>query len=292
MSNFYLSLIILLVGLCLGSFAGALVWRLRLRQLSQDKNQGEDYDKKEFQKLSKLTRQSWLGDRSKCLDCGYELHWYDLIPIISWLILKGKCRSCKSKIGWGELLVETLVGVFFVVSLLVWPLHLVGPIAISLFILWLIMGVGLAVLWIYDYKWQILPDVVNYSVIAIALVIAILKIISAESLVSGALSVFISVLILSGLYGFIYLISKAKWVGFGDVKLGLALGLALADWRLALLTLLLANLIGSLIYLPLMFIKKVKRNTQVPFGPLLIAGFIIAGLFGQVIVDWYISLLV
>jgi leader peptidase (prepilin peptidase)/N-methyltransferase len=77
------------------------------------------------------------------------------------------------------------------------------------------------------------------------------------------------------------------WIGFGDVKLCLGLALLLADWRLAFIALFAANLIGSLAVLPGLMMKKLKGNSHVPFGPLLIAGFLVAGLFGIHILDWY-----
>jgi len=77
------------------------------------------------------------------------------------------------------------------------------------------------------------------------------------------------------------------WIGFGDIKLGLGLALLLADWRLAFIALFAANLIGCLIVLPAMAMKKLKRNSHVPFGPLLIAGFVIAGLAGNYLMSLY-----
>jgi prepilin signal peptidase PulO-like enzyme (type II secretory pathway) len=96
-----------------------------------------------------------------------------------------------------------------------------------------------------------------------------------------------SVVVLSGLYYLLWLISKGRWIGFGDVKLGLALALLLSDWRLALIALFGANLIGSLLVIPGMLTGRISRNAHVPFGPLLIAGTILAMLFGKQIIAWY-----
>ena len=84
--------------------------------------------------------------------------------------------------------------------------------------------------------------------------------------------------------------SRGTWVGFGDVKLGLALGLFLADWQLGFLTLFLANLIGTLIVLPGLLTKKLSRKTMVPFGPLLILGFFISLFIGGPLISGYIEL--
>ncbi len=292
MSEMVVYLILMILGLCFGSFAGALVWRLRLKQLNQDKKYKIDYDPLELKRLEKLNSQGWLSDRSKCLGCGYILHWYDLIPVFSWLALKGRCRKCRIKIGFSELLVEIMMALFFVLSFVFWPNPLDSLGEIIIFGLWLVIGVGLAVLLIYDFKWFILPDEINFSVIAIGSIIALIKVVSSDQPIETLLSVGGAVLILSGLYLLLYRASKGGWVGFGDVKLGLGLALVLSDWRLALLALLLANLIGSLISLPLLIAKKIKRNSPVPFGPLMIVGYVIAGLFGLPIVDWYMSFII
>ena len=97
-TDFVIYLALGLLGLCFGSFAGATVWRLRARQLVADRASGEDVDSKELKKLLPLTKVSFAKDRSKCLHCGYELRWYDLIPLVSWVSLKGRCRQCLSLI--------------------------------------------------------------------------------------------------------------------------------------------------------------------------------------------------
>jgi len=278
---------LILFGLVLGSFAGATVWRLRARQLVADKKAGEPVDAKEYKQLKKLAGEKISQDRSRCLHCGYELRWYDLIPLISWLTLRGKCRNCSHSIGYMEPLIELGTALYFVASYLFWPTPLVDPLQIAIFALWLVSGVGLAIMFAYDSKWYLLPDKINFAVIGLGLVSAILMIISSTDTVAAIISVVGSVAILSGLYLVLHTISKGAWVGFGDVKLGLGLGLLLADWKLALIALFAANLIGCLIVIPLMLTGKLKRNSHVPFGPLLIAGAVITKLVGVMIVEFY-----
>ena len=98
--------------------------------------------------------------------------------------------------------------------------------------------------------------------------------------------------VLSGLYLVLYLVSQGKWVGFGDVKLGLALALLLVDWQSALVALFLANLIGCLIVIPFMATGKLKRSSHVPFGPLMIAGAVIAQFVSPMIVSLYVGTLI
>jgi prepilin signal peptidase PulO-like enzyme (type II secretory pathway) len=282
----YIALV--LFGATFGSFAAASVWRLRARQLVADKAAGEDYDKKEFKRLHKLIA-SPLRDHSQCLHCSYVLKWYDLIPIVSWLGLKGKCRNCRNSIGWFEFSMEIGVAAFFVLSYALWPGGVQTPFEITHFVLWLVAGVVLSMLFAYDAKWFLLPDRLNVALAVIG--VAIVGVMAAQSGDIGGtiLTAVGGVAILSGLYAFLYVISKGRWVGFGDVKLGVGLALILGQWQLAIVALFLANFIGCLIVIPLLAAKKLQRSSHVPFGPLLIAGTITAWFIGWPLLTWYLS---
>lgn len=281
----YLGLV--LFGLVLGSYAGATVWRLRAKQLVEDKKAGEHVDHAEFTKLKKLTQVKTSNDRSRCLSCGYTLKWYDLIPLVSWLTLRGRCRECRKPIGYMEPLIELGTALFFVLSYAFWPFDLNTGLAIASFATWLVAGVGLAILFAYDTKWFLLPNRVTFIVIGLGGISAILTVIASSDILGTILNIIGSVAVLSGIYFVLYLVSKGRWIGFGDIKLGLALGLLLADWQYALIALFLANFIGCLIVIPLMAMGKLKRDSHVPFGPLLIAGAIIAKLIGLMVVEFY-----
>lgn len=275
------------VGACLGSFAGATVWRLRARQLVEDRRAGEVVDKKEYTRLIPLTTSSLSSDRSQCLHCNRTLAWYDLIPLLSWFSTKGRCRYCKATIGKFEPLMELGVAGAFVTSYLLWPVPLDGGLEVALFGLWLVAVVLLAVLFAYDLKWFLLPDSVTFSLIAVSAGIGVIKVIGAADMGMAVASLVGAILVLSGLYYLLWVVSRGQWIGFGDVKLGIALGLFLADWRLALLALFGANLIGTLVVLPGMFLGRLGRKAQVPFGPFLIAGAVIAMLIGESLIDFY-----
>ena len=291
MEQIIIYIALILSGLCLGSFAGASVWRLRSKQLVEDKSAGDAVDKAEYSRLASLSKSKITDDRSRCLNCSYVLKWYDLIPIVSWVLLLGKCRNCHKPIGYMEPIVELGVAIFFVISYLLWPFSLINAFEIVRFIIWLISGVGFAVLFIYDKKWFLLPNLVNFLVIGLGIATSILVILGSSNKFDAISSIFGSVLILSGLYFMLYTISKGKWVGFGDIKLGLGLSLLLADWRLAFIALFLSNFIGCLLVTPFLITKKLKRNSHVPFGPLMILGSMLAMLAGRYIIDLYISFL-
>lgn len=272
-------------GLVLGSFAGAQVWRLRARQLVADKKAGESYNKAEYKKLSPLLKGKKQQDRSRCLSCGHQLGLRDLIPLISWLSTRGRCRYCGKRIGYFEPLVELSLAVAFMVSFLVWPWHLAG-LQWVLFAVWCVSLVALIMLVAYDIKWRILPDFLTVSYGLVSLVFVALRyfIVNDVNLYSLA----IALVIMSGVYGVLYLISKGKWIGLGDVKLGVGLGLILASWQTAFVGLFLANLIGCVLVIPGLASKKLKANSEIAFGPLLALGSFISFFVGARIMDWLV----
>lgn len=291
MEQFFIYLALVLAGLCMGSFAGASVWRLRAFQLKGDKAEGEKVDKKEHDKLAALADSPMNKDYSRCLNCSYRLKWYDLIPIVSWLTLGGKCRKCHKPIGYMEPAIEICMAAFFVLSYAFWPSESVpisSMIGITSFIIWLVAGTALAISFVYDIKWSLLPSRISYTVIFLGAVNSLIVLLQSDNKLAALASIVAAAFILSGLYWILNKVSNGKWVGFGDVELGLGLALLLADWRLAFIALFMANLIGCLIVLPPLLAGKIKRNSRIPFGPLLIIGFIFAKLAGYHLLDLYL----
>lgn len=283
--------LLVLLGLMFGSFAGASVWRLRSRQLIEDRREGEAVDPKELKKLQPLSKSTLRSDRSRCLHCGHILAWYDLLPLVSWVTLRGRCRYCRTPIGKFEPLMELGTAGVFVLSYLLWPMSLEVPVGLLTFLLWLVAVVMLVILFAYDMKWFLLPDQVMFPLIGVSAVVAVVQASAADNVLSALMSLGGALMILSGLYYFLWLISKGQWVGFGDVKLGIALALLLVDWQLALVALFSANLLGSLVVIPGMMLGKTGRKSHVPFGPFLIAGAMVAMLIGRGIVDAYAAMI-
>lgn len=296
-----------LLGLTFGSFAGAMVWRLRAKQVVNDNREYEALKAKAQLSVDEQAELEWLentkaerltdikrlkpmvaaklsNDRSRCLHCHHELAWYDLLPLISWVSTAGRCRYCKKPIGKFEPLMELGTAVLFV---LLFHYVVMPSSSLIVAVFWLVIAVLLVILIAYDRKWFLLPDRIIFPLIALAFAYAAYNAVIDSNPLQVISNVVISVALLSGLYFLLWLSSRGRLVGFGDIKLGLALGLLLMDWRWALLTLFLANLIGMLVVLPGLLTRKLSRETQVPFGPFLILGFFIALLWGQPIVEGY-----
>ncbi len=267
---------LLLLGVVLGSFAGAQVWRVRARQLRTDKQTGHPYDKHEWRQLRVLLQGTVRDDRSRCLQCGHVLAWYDLLPVVSWLSTGGRCRYCQQFIGWFELVMELVLGVGLALSYLVWPWAL--PASSLLFAVWAVVALVLMILAAYDTKWQLLPDPLNYGLMALGALFVLVRMTTLHDV--DLVSLTGAVALLAGLYGGLYAISRGAWIGFGDVKLCVGLALLLGDWRLAFMTLFLSNMLGCIIVLPGLARGQLNTRSQVPFGPLLIIGCVISLLFG------------
>ena len=277
---------LLLLGVVLGSFAGAQVWRVRARQLRTDKQTGHPYDKHEWRQLRVLLQGTVRDDRSRCLQCGHVLAWYDLLPVVSWLSTGGRCRYCQQFIGWFELVMELVLGVGLALSYLVWPWAL--PTSSLLFAVWVVVALVLMILAAYDAKWQLLPDPLNYGLMALGALFVLVRMTTLHDV--DLVSLTGAVVLLAGLYGGLYAISRGAWIGFGDVKLCVGLALLLGDWRLAFMTLFSSNMLGCIIVLPGLVRGQLNTRSQVPFGPLLIIGCVISLLFGGSILRALVAL--
>lgn len=266
--------ILIVLGLCFGSFVNALVWRLHEQSLPKGKRAASDRELS----ISK--------GRSMCPHCQHTLAWYDLIPVLSWLSVRGRCRYCRRTISWQYPMVEILMALLFVGSYFWWPFVIDGR-GIWLLAVWLTSLVGLIALVVYDLKWMLLPNRIVFPVMVIATVGVGGDVLLFNDGLHVLLKALASLLIAGGIFYVLFQISGGKWIGGGDVKLGFALGLLLAGPAEAFLMLFFASILGLLFSLPVVFLKKTKLSSQIPFGPFLIAATIIAKLFGTSLITWY-----
>lgn len=244
-------------GLIFGSFVTALTWRL--------------HEKLDF-----------VTGRSQCEHCGHTLAAIDLVPIISWAILRGRCRYCKASISWQNPAIEASVAIAFVLSYLAWPLALHTWQVQASFGLWLLYIVLLATLFIYDLRWMILPDSLIFILIALGFIDVALRLSVTNNLTFAAYTqqILLGGAALGGIYLLLHLISKGRWIGLGDVKLGWFMGMLLG-WQYALLTLFLTSIIFVVTLLPARIAGKFPAKTRLPLGPFLIIAFILTSLFGS-----------
>lgn len=216
-----------------------------------------------------------LRDRSHCPKCNHVLAWYDLIPVFSYLMLGGKCRYCKAEISRQYPIVELCVGVLFAL------LYTYFGLGLSL-VYYLIIFSLLTVVFVYDLKTQMVPEYFVWM----ALVLSLLGgwyfgNIAFSSMLWGGL-------IGGGILAFLVIVSKEKWMGAGDIKIGLILGL-LTGYPIALFGMFFSFLSGAIVGLIYIKLKGKTIKDALPFAPFLITSTLIAMLFGHAIVGWYMG---
>ena len=256
-------LLLIVLGLILGSFVNAFVWRIH-------------------------NKRDWVNDRSECTHCHHKLGPTDLIPVLSYLMLGGKCRYCHKKIE-DTPFTELALPLLFVASYLFWPMSFEGRGLID-FVFWLVFLVGFLALAVYDLRWFLLPDKIVFPLAGLAALQAVGDMIYEKDW-RVLLSAAAGVVVISGIFYVLFQISKGTWIGGGDVKLGLVLGLLAGGLIQSFLVLFAASIAGLLVSLPSVLMGRANKKSQIPFGPFLILGLIVVKLFGTSIINWYSGLL-
>ncbi len=210
--------------------------------------------------IERIPNKISITGRSKCDFCNKTLRWYDLLPVFSFIVLKGKCRYCKKKLSFSYPFIEFLTGVLFLSVYLFSPDQGI----LDLFVGLLVISVLVLVFFI-DLRYGIIP---NNIVIPSSLGIFIwLLFFHKELLIVNSLSA----LGLAGFFLLIFLISKGRAMGFGDIKLAIFLGLFFG-FPGTLVLAYVAFLTGGLVGTILIIWKKKKLSSQIPFGPFLVLG--------------------
>ena len=242
-------IIIFIFGIIIGSFLNVCIYRIPLHQ-------------------------SIVTVSSHCMTCGRKLKWYDMIPVFSWLLLGGKCRSCKSKISLQYPVIESLNGILYVVICLVNGMDLFS-------LIYCLMTSALLTLSLIDWRTYEIPPGINAFLFILGVAAAVLDRGNLLSHLAGMVCV-------SGFLGILYLISRGRAIGGGDIKLMFACGLILG-WKQIILAFLLGCIIGSVIHL--IRIRVQGEGHVLAMGPYLSAGIFLAALWGNAWISWYISLL-
>ena len=219
--------------------------------------------------------QSIVHQSSHCMSCQKKLHWYELIPVFSWLVLKGKCSGCHTPISIQYPLVEAANGLLWLVVFLRYGFTantVLGCLLVSV----------LMVASVIDERTKELPLVTTTSVAILGVVRLLIYPQYIKTGIFGMLAV-------GGFLLILLILSGGSAIGGGDVKLmagsGLFLGL-----KLNILAFLLGCVIGSFIHIIRM--KFFNAGRELAMGPYLAAGIVLAFLYGNGIIDWYMGLFI
>lgn len=250
----FVEALLVLTGLTIGSFLNVCIHRLPLKQ-------------------------SVVYPGSRCPDCGYALRWYDNVPVLSYVRLRGRCRSCARPISIQYPIVEIVTALVF---LLHW--YAFGP--TIMLPLRLVFACALIVLFVIDLEHQILPDVITLPGIAAGVACSVF-------LPPGPVMSILGVLLGGGLLWAIaeawLRLRKVDAMGFGDVKM-LAMVGAWLGVKMVLVTFVLSSMMGGLIGVALIGSRRADMATRLPFGTMLAVGALVASLYGEPLLAWYLSL--
>lgn len=239
-----------LFGTILGSFFNALVWRF----LRRDRSIAEKH--------------------SVCIHCGHTLAPYDLIPVASYVLLFGRCRYCHKSIPWHYPVVEIATGAVVVLPFLVWGFSWKAGAAGML-------ALVLLPLFLLDLRYKILPDVLTLPGLLVGIVVGIAFHRTFESIVIGGI-------LGAGFFALQYAVSRGKWIGDGDIRLGGIMGLALG-WQLVLVALALAYVSGAAVSVLLLSTGKKQWTSELPFGVFLTCATYAALLWGTPALNAYLQ---
>lgn len=222
-----------------------------------------------------------LGGRSACMVCQSKLRWYELIPLFSFITLRGRCRTCRTKISLQYPLVEVVTAAVFLALFFMIKDIFIGPLHIFIFtyLYYAALFSILIVIAVYDIRHKIIPDL-------LALIFGVLSFIgiflftdygfyphipSIWELLAGPL--------VAAPFALLWLVSRGTWMGLGDAKLALGLGWLLGLSR-AFSAVVISFWSGAIIgVLLIMFSKKYKMKSEIPFAPYLIGGALLVFLF-------------
>jgi len=255
--------LVFILGLFVGSFLNVVILRLHRQE-------------------------SFVKGASKCLFCGHRLYPKDLVPFFSYFYLRGHCRYCKQKFSSQYPMVELATGIVF--SLIFLNIAPGGDIALlgikeilRLFSWWILAGF-LVIIFVYDLKYYLILDNVVWPALIIAL---------ATNLFLGMnfWYLILAMVVGGGFFLAQFVISKGRWIGGGDIRLGLLMG-AILGWPHILTALFIAYVLGSLLSIGFLASKKFGWKDKVPFGTFLSLATLVAMLYGSELVNWYWSLFI
>lgn len=248
-------------------------------------------------------RKSIVLPSSACPKCGAKIRPYDNIPVLSWLLLRGRCRGCKAPISPMYPVVELLTALLF------WGCYRGFGLTVDA-LKWAAFSAIIVVLVFTDLRERILPDVVNYTGVAIGLALApfinpsdgtagwLASHAFGWSLSPAALS-FADALFGAAIgSGILWLVSElyfrirgCEGMGMGDVKMMLMLGAFLGIKR-TVLTIFAGSLLGSILGIGFILSRRKDSSYELPFGTFLGMAALLVAFFGTPVVNWYQSLLV
>ena len=263
-------------GLLIGSFLNVVILRLPTRLEHDWQNQCNEL--LETGVALEEPPPGIMWSRSQCPKCGHSIKAHENIPLLSYILLKGRCASCKAPISSRYPVVEAITAVFFLLV----AMHF-GPSVQTL------AALGITALLIalagIDIDHQLLPDNLTFLLLWAGLFASLFGVFTDPvSSIIGAMAGYLS---LWSVYHLFRLMTGKEGMGYGDFKLLAALG-AWLGWQMLPLIILLSSLVGAVIGLVMIGLKRHKSSQPMPFGPYIALAGWIAMLWGEQIINTYL----
>lgn len=215
----------------------------------------------------RLSNEQTILGRSMCDSCHHVLAWYDLFPIISFASLMGRCRYCKASMSVQYPLSEIFTSVIFMLTYYLSILNYNLP---TLHYIHIIIASILTVMLLSDLRYQIIPDEMQVTLFIVVVArmgfmfYPTILLSELQPYLLGSLAVTAPLLL-------VFVITRGRGMGFGDVKYAVSMGLMLGIWN-GLIGLYISFLLGGFIGLIILLLRKGSRKSKIAFGPFLFIG--------------------
>lgn len=253
-----------IAGTAIGSFISVLVYRLHHRETGIFKG------------------------RSMCVECRTPLKAQDLIPLLSYLTLRGKCRYCSKEISFMYPAIEIITGFLFAAMFLKFPfvdefLNFNGATLLN-YAIFAFYSFILIFTFFFDMHYHHVADEILLPAILAGLVFTLVP--GSPHIIDALLGMLIAI----AFFGAQFVLSRGRWIGAGDIRIGAFMGVILG-WKLVIVALVLSYLVGSVASIFIALKKHRFYGVKIPFAPALVTGTFLTIFFGEKIINWYLHTL-
>ncbi len=271
--------VVFVIGLLVGSFLNVVIYRLPIMMQREWRHDCLEFLKQPAEQTPE--RLNLLLPRSRCGHCGHQITALENIPVVSYLFLGGRCSSCKTPISAQYPLVELFTGVISLTIAIHFGVTLQALLA--LFFSWsLIAASGI------DIGHKLLPDSITLPLMWVGILVSFFDVfVTLEDSVIGAMAGYLS---LWSVYIIFKIITGKEGMGHGDFKLLAMLG-AWLGWEMLFIIILTSSIVGAVVGVSMIMLKRLTRGTQIPFGPYLAAAGWFSLLYGEELNHFYFSIL-
>jgi leader peptidase (prepilin peptidase)/N-methyltransferase len=273
---FYTTVVIL--GLVIGSFLNVVIHRLPVTLKNNWSRQCRELLEPDNDDEAIIQPFNLLTPASHCPACGHRIRAMENIPLVSYIFLKGRCTACQTRIPPRYPIIELATAILSLFTVM--HFGYTPQSAAALVFTWTIIP-----LCVIDYDEQLLPDCITLPLLWAGLALSLANIfIDSQGSILGALSGYLCLWVV---YHLFKLATGKEGMGYGDFKLLAAIG-AWVGWQALPVVILISSVVGAIIGILLIAVKRHQRSQPIPFGPFLASAGWITLLWGQDILDLYL----